>query len=105
VSSRGHNRERAVKRLLEGQDWVVVRAAGSLGPIDLVALKVGRTPRFLEVKSTARGPYEHFSPADRAEMMLVASMAGAVAELAWWPPRGQLRFITSDEWPVGRVAA
>jgi Holliday junction resolvase len=105
VSSRGHNRERAVKRLLEGQDWVVIRAAGSLGPIDLVALKVGRTPRCIEVKSTARGPYEHFSPAERAEMMLVASMAGAVAELAWWPPRGQLRFITSDEWPVGRVAA
>lgn len=102
--SRGIARERAVKRLLESQDWVVVRAAGSLGPIDLVALKVGRVARCIEVKSTL-SPYAHFSPAERAEMMLVASMAGATAELAWWPARGQLRWIGSDEWPVGRVAA
>lgn len=102
--SRGHARERAVKLLLQNDDWIVVRAAGSLG-FDLVALKAGHTPRIVEVKSTAGGPYERFSPADRAKLLMAAEMAGAVALLAWWPPRGKLRWIPAEEWPVLRVAA
>jgi len=103
--SRGHDRERAVKARLESQDYVVVRAAGSLGPVDLVALRADKRPRLIEVKSTAGGPYERFGPADRAEMLLIAGLAGASAELAWWPPRGQLHWIGSDEWPAHRRAA
>jgi hypothetical protein len=30
----------------------------------------------------------------------MAAMAGAKAVLAWWPPRGKLRFIESTEWPL-----
>lgn len=103
--SRGHNRERAVKARLELEDYVVVRAAGSLGPVDLVALRADKRPRLIEVKSTAGGPYERFVPSERAEMLLIAEMAGASAELAWWPPRGQLHWIGSDEWPTPRRAA
>lgn len=97
--SRGHNRERAVKVLLQAEDWWVARAAGSLGDADLIALKDGKRPRLIEVKSTAGGPYEHFRPADREQLKLAARIAGADAVLAWWPPRGQLKWIWPEEWP------
>jgi Holliday junction resolvase len=98
LSRRGHDRERAVKKLLEEEGWLVVRAAGSLG-YDLVALKLDHAPRVIEVKSTAQSPYEHFGPQDRAELLAAAERAGAVAELAYWPSRGKLRWIKSEEWP------
>jgi Holliday junction resolvase len=98
--SRGHDRERRVKALLESEDWLVVRAAASLGVADLVALRAGSRPRVIEVKSTAGGPYERFQPADRARLRFAAEMAGAEALLAWWPPRGRLRWIPANEWPM-----
>ena len=103
--SRGHDRERQVKALLEADDWFVTRAAGSLGDADLVALKVGHTPRLIEVKSSAKGPYEHFGPKDRADLLFAAHVAGAVAQLCWWPPRGKPHWIDSLEWPEARRAA
>lgn len=99
MSRRGHNRERQVRLLLEAEDWFVIRAAGSLGDADLVALKDGHRPRLIEVKSTI-GPYSHFGPRDRSELSFAARLAGGVAELAWWPSRGRLRWIPEDEWPV-----
>lgn len=105
MSSRGINRERQVRRVLEAQDWWVTRAAGSLGDADLVALKDGKQPRLIEVKSTAGGPYEHFRPGDRAALVFAARVAGGVAELAWWPPRGQLRWIPEGEWPAPGTGA
>ena len=103
--SRGITRERALKRVLESQDWFVVRAAGSLGDADLVALKAGRRPRLIEVKSDARNPYTHFGPARRAELKLAADIAGAEAWLVWWPPRRDPVWIGSAEWPEGRRKA
>ncbi len=103
--SRGHNRERQVRRLLEDDDWFVTRAAGSLGDVDLVALKAGKLPMLIEVKSTAGGPYERFGPKDRADLLFAAELAGAIAVLAWWPPRGELRWIASSEWPTKLKAA
>ncbi len=97
--SRGHNRERQIRRLLEDDDWFVCRAAGSLGDVGLVALKAGKLPMLIEVKSTAQGPYERFGPKDRADLQFAAELAGAIAILAWWPPRGELRWIGSSEWP------
>src|SRR5262249_5999379 len=38
-TSRGHNRERQVRKLLEERGWWVARAAGSLGDADLVAMR------------------------------------------------------------------
>lgn len=103
--SRGHQRERAVKLLLEDDDWFVVRAAGSLGDADLVALKDGHRPRLIEVKSSAKGPYEHFWPADRARLLFAAELAGADAYLVWWPPRGKPTWILSDAWPTKMAVA
>ena len=114
--SRGHNRERQVRDRLADEDWVVVRAAGSLGGIDLVALRAkvyelepgvraynhaGIEARLIEVKSTAQGPYEHFGPADRHWLSRTAQLAGAEAWLAWWPKNGKLRWIPEVEWPHG----
>ena len=100
MSQRGHNRERAVRLELENDDWFVTRAAGSLGDVDLVALRQDRRPRLIEVKSTAGGPYERFGPAERRRLRFAAELAGADAFLAWWPPRGELRWIHEREWPV-----
>ena len=98
--SRGIQRERAVRHKLEADDWWVARAAGSLGDADLVALKTDQRPRLIEVKSSAQGPYEHFGPADRERLRFAAELAGADPYLAWWPPRGKLRWIAADEWPA-----
>jgi Holliday junction resolvase len=98
--AKGINRERQVKLYLQNEDWWVARAAGSFGDADLVALKAGKRPMLIETKATAKGPYEHFGPLDRASLIAAAELAGADPVLAWWPPRGKLRFIGSDEWPV-----
>ncbi len=97
--SRGHNRERQVRRLLEDDDFWVARAAGSLGDADLVALKAGDR-RLVEVKSTARGPYHGFGPKDRADIVFAALLADCTAWLCWWPPRGTPHWIPENEWPI-----
>ena len=102
--SRGIRRERQVRIEMENNDYVVIRAAGSFGPADLLGLRVDRRPRAVEVKSTI-GPYDHFGPADRADMLAWCERAGASAWLAWWPKGGRLRWIPSSEWPRARVAA
>lgn len=98
----GRARERQVAEALRGEDWVVVKGT-TYGTCDLVALRVGSTPRLIEVKSTAGGPYERFQPADRASLIAEAQRAGAGAWLAWWPPRGKLRLIPATEWPGSTV--
>lgn len=103
--SRGIARERQVRLALEEQDWWVCRAAGSLGDADLVALRVGSRPRLVEVKSTAAGPYHSFGPQARERLRFAAQLAGADAWLAWWPPRGKLRWFVASEWPADRLAA
>jgi Holliday junction resolvase len=98
-SKRGIQRERAVRDLLAGEDWLAFRAPASLGCADVIALREGNRPRLVEVKSTAGGPYERFGPAARARLSFAARLAGADALLAWWPPRGQLIWIPEANWP------
>lgn len=98
-SRRGIQRERDLVNLLRDQDWFALRAPASLGCADVVALKAGHRPRLIEMKSTRRGPYAGFPPADREALKFMADLAGADAELCWWPPRGKMRFIPSGEWP------
>lgn len=97
----GRARERLVMRHMEGKDWVVLKGT-TYGIGDLVMGHIGKPTRLVEVKSTAAGPYATFGPRDRADMAAVAERAGWEAWLAWWPPRGKLVWIRSDEWPVGR---
>jgi Holliday junction resolvase len=97
--SRGIERERQVRRHLEAEGWWTMRAAASKGAVDIVALKATHAPRFIQVKSDKAGPFDHFGPQARAELLTEAGQAGAVAELAHWPPRGELRFIPPADWP------
>jgi Holliday junction resolvase len=97
---RGIERDRAVRDHLAGEDWFAVCSRGSHGAADILAIRAGSTPRVIQVKSTAGGPYERFGPADRAELAFAARLGGANALLAWWPPRGRLRWIPQDEWPT-----
>jgi Holliday junction resolvase len=111
MSRRGHDRERAVRNLLEEDGWLVVRAAGSLGTCDLVAVPTragarhpangdaGEALLLVEVKSTAGGAYEHFPPARRRELAELADQVFGEAWLAWWPARRSLQWYSSDQWP------
>ena len=103
--SRGIQRERQVRKLLENDGWWVCRAAGSLGDADLVSLKNGETPQLIEVKATARGPYHGFGPAQRQELIDAARKANAFALLCWWPPRKQPAWIYSWDWPNNSLEA
>jgi Holliday junction resolvase len=97
--SRGIQRERQVRQVLEADGWWTARAAGSLGDADVIALKRGHRPQMIEVKSTAAGPFHSFGPKDRAELLEAAECAGADAFLAYWPSRGKLKFIAPTDWP------
>ena len=105
----GHQRERQVKKLLEEEGWFVIRAPGSLGVADLVAIGASQhrdsihglsRVRMIEVKGNEKGgPYMNFRPSDRQALIDAAEKAGARAELAFWPKRGNLTWIGSEAWP------
>jgi Holliday junction resolvase len=101
--SRGHDKERQVRRVLEREDWWTCRAAGSLGDADVVASRPRKTHgadvRLIEVKGNAGSPFMNFRPSDRVRLADAAAIAGGIPVLAHWPPRGKLRFYFQDEWP------
>jgi Holliday junction resolvase len=95
--SRGHGRERDLVKLLKERGRWAMRAPASLGTVDVVA---SPPLTFYEVKTSAAGPYAHFGPADREELLRDARRACAAAVLCWWPPdRKGARFIHSEDWP------
>lgn len=98
-SRRGIQRERDLVNQLRGEDWFALRAPASLGCADVVALKEGHRPRLIECKSTRRGPYAGFPPADRAALKFMAKLAGADAWLYWHPPRTKPVWIAASDWP------
>lgn len=103
ASQRGIERERKLRVLLGRQGWWTIRAAGSHGNVDVVAMKAGENPMFIEVKSTSGGPWERFGPLSRLQLIDAAVQAGAEAWLVWWPPYAPPKWIPADAWP-GRLA-
>ena len=97
-------RERQVQAQLQADGWVVYRSAGSHGCADLVALRRGYVPMFVQVKMDTRRPYDHFSPFERLALQQEAYQAGGRAVLCWWPPRGHMRMIASRDWPAVSAA-
>lgn len=97
--SRGADRERKVAEDLRIQGYYVMRSAASHGAVDLIALRTGEKPRLIQVKTDAQFPFHHFGPAARAELLKAAKQAGGVAELIWWPMRGQPQTIAQEKWP------
>jgi Holliday junction resolvase len=88
---------------LREQGWVVYRAAGSHGNADLVSLRLDMKPMLVQVKASSQGPYEHFGPQEREDLIEEGLRAGAVPMLCHWPPNGELRWIPADLWPGGRA--
>ena len=116
AQNRGVARERDLRRLLQ-QDgwpfayplagpqklfrpWFVVRASGSLGDADLLALRNDSRPLLIEVKATQAGPYAGFGPSDRGELWAASVLAGAEAWLCWWPKRQHPTWIHESRWPA-----
>jgi len=118
MSARGSSRERQVVRLLESEGWVCFRAPGSFGVADVVAMSAGpflyrpSSPdkpqvavpsaevMLVEVKTTARNPWNDFGPAKRRTLLEAAARAGASAWVFWWPMGGELERIPSSQWPA-----
>jgi Holliday junction resolvase len=111
TASRGAALEHRAKRLLEKEGWAVTRGAGSHGCADLWAAKAAnyipdwwftvRAPhlRLIQVKGSAKGPFEHFGPKDRQALLDLAAQTGGSAELWWWPPRKPLQILHPSDWP------
>jgi len=104
---RGTRRENQVKAFYADRDWFVIRAGGSFGPADLVAIQPSSFPglcrvELVQVKSDVRGPYVHFGPAERQSLLAAGRLTGAQVVLCWWPPRGKPHFIPPDQWPPPR---
>lgn len=74
---RGDYFERQARDALEAVGWFVIRAAGSHGPADLVALKAHFTPLLVSCKLDGR-----IGPEERAVVLAHAEQAGARAVLA-----------------------
>jgi Holliday junction resolvase len=81
--ARGDYHEHRTRDALDADGWVVVRAAGSLGPADLVALQAGGHPLLVSCKTRHR-----ISPGERLALIRVAKQAGATPILAWRKDRG-----------------
>ena len=80
--------------------WSVSRTAGSHGVADIIALKAGAVPLYVQVKTDRAGPFAHFGPAERSKLLGECTRAGAVAMLVWWPPdRKGPRFLGEATWP------
>ncbi len=113
ASSKGADRERQLKKMLEADGWVVVRCAGSKSAVDLWAIKrcTERPEDHLsevmavQVKGNAGSPWMNFRSEERAELGLIAAKAGAEAWLAHWPPHGECHWYAESAFPEARQAA
>lgn len=81
--TRGDYFERQTRDALEGEGWIVLRSAGSLGPADLVALRAGQPTMLVACKTNGR-----IGPAERATLADAATIAGAQPVLACRTQRG-----------------
>lgn len=80
----GYVLERAARTLLTVNGYLVIRASGSKGPADLVALKPGEV-LLIQCKASER---QRLGPAERAELHGAAQLAGATALACRWARNG-----------------
>lgn len=96
-AQRGVYFERQARDALVVNGWVVIRAAGSLGPADLVALRNGSTPLLLSCKISKR-----ISPRERHQLISAAEQAGARPLLATRVRPGWVDLFTVHLGPEGK---
>jgi Holliday junction resolvase len=105
----GNQRELRVMDVLAEEGWLCASRRHIGGAGDVLAVRsfddpgsargFGNDVRLIEVKSTTRSPWVSFGPKDRQELVDTAISFGAEPWLAWWPPRGKLRWIAPSEFP------
>src|SRR4051812_20289947 len=95
----GANRELKVMAVLTEEGWLCASRRHIGGAGDVLALRGTKKvwpyideAMLIEVKSTTRSPWVTFGPADRQALVETAEKHGAKPLLAWWPPRGKLRW-------------
>lgn len=103
---KGADRERQLAKRLREDGWYAIRAAGSHGAADIVALKAGQPARLIQLKAGGKSPLAGFPPREREVLRIEAKQAGATAELCWWADRREPVFVSLDEadHPVLRAA-
>lgn len=94
---RGDYFERQTRDALTDSGWLIIRAAGSLGPADLVALRNGSMPLLLACKTSKR-----ISPAERMALIIAAQQAGARPLLATRVRPGWVDLFTVHLGPEGK---
>lgn len=101
----GRDRELDVVELFVSQGHVSYRLAH--GHADVIALGGELDhPLLVQVKATAGGPFERFTPRERRELSNEATRAHAEAALCWWPTRrSEPVFYAEHEWPAPRPKA
>lgn len=97
--ARGAAAEREYMRILEDQGYYVTRSAGSHACADLLACRDGRI-LLVQVKTDRAGPFAHFGPRYRKELLKEAAKAGGEAVLAWKEYRKGWRTFPPDQWPA-----
>jgi Holliday junction resolvase len=105
----GNTRELRVMDVLAEEGWLCASRRHIGGAGDVLAIRSyvdigsakgeGIDAMLIEVKSTTRSPWVSFGPKDRQELVDTAISFGAEPWLAWWPPRGKLRWIAPSEFP------
>lgn len=86
---RGDYFERQVRDTLESHGYFVIRAAGSKGVADLVALRADKTPALISCKLSGR-----IDPSERTALLDAAEVAGARAMVALRPRGGRVLMAT-----------
>lgn len=99
--SRGDYLEYQTRTGLRRYGWVVVRAGGSLGVADLVALQYRRAPWLIQCKILGPGrKYPRIDPAERKALYETAEQAGARPIIATRYKPGWVSFLALNgpEW-------
>lgn len=73
----GDNFEYRTRDTFRSRGWWIIRAAGSLGPVDLVALKAGQPAVLISCKINGR-----IDPLEREALLAVANMTGGTPVIA-----------------------
>lgn len=81
--ARGDYLEHQTRDALAAYGWYLIRAGGSLGAADLVALRAGKRPLLIQCKILGPGrAFPRVDPAERTALYEAAEKAGARAIIA-----------------------
>lgn len=79
------------------------RSPGSKGPADLIAIRAGVPPMFIQLKARRSQPmWSAFPPPQRAALVELAARYGADAWYCYWRTGKPPVWVHSEDWPPAR---